>query len=391
VALAHYIEAYEHFSRLPNRQREMARCERKMATVYLHQGDWVRARDMLDSAYSLCEELHAKNPQAGEYELARTAYVRGWAHNLAGAWEDARQSHMTGFEKAEQFTTKREKSDKYLIMLGHSYLATDERQLDNFTSAEYHYRQAEAICTKQGYTREKAWIYLGLARLYANQKSRNGENWGDKQKAEHYFDCAQKEAHQMGSKYQLTMILSHAANLALSENSEAGIQKALDHLIQADRLARELGAAYYIAGIQRQMAEIYLRRGDFDHIALAVRELEELHRRYHYHNHMAWIRTIEAKAILQQHTTASAEHDAWNDVAKFYADALMHGLRFNTFWAQQILQDFAHTIVALAEPVQARLRREVAEQLGEHKEIRPYEQNVIQRRTDLLETLKALA
>lgn len=391
AALQHYIAAHERFSRLPNRRREMARCQRKIASVYLHQGDWVRAQSELDSAFSTCRELYEASPQEGEYELARTAYVLGWACNLAGAWEEAHQFHMRGYEIATDFKTKREKTDEYLLMQGHSYLATDERQLGNFTSAESHYLQAESICIEHGYTREKAWIYLGLARLYANQTSTNGENWGDRQKAEQYFARAQKEAGQMGSKYQLAMVLNHAAHMHLNESTKTGNQKALDLLNQADRLARELGAAYYIAAIQRQMAEIYLRRGDFDRIALVVGEVEELHRRYHYHNHMAWLRVIEAKAILQQSAIAADHALPWTDVARFYAYALMHGLKFNSFWADQILEDFTRAIAPLAASVQADLRRKVADQLKRHEEIRAYEQDVIQRRTTLLKALNAPA
>lgn len=389
-----YLAAYDRFRTMPLRWRETARCERKIATTYLHQGDWLRAQMYLESAHNRIIAQQGENRQEGEYELARTLYVMGWAANLSGDWAQAYHHHQEGILLAQSFTTKREQSDDYLVMLGQTYLAIDERQLGELEAAQHRYDLAANICEELGCTREKAWIALGQARLEAQRARAAGYADGRPdpalcRTAQKTFDRALLAAQQTGSKYQQIMVLCHRGQLALDQATPEGEQRAQEDFNTALQFALELGSDYYVASVKRQLCELYLRRGNFNSLNHLAADVEELHRRYRYYNHMAWLRTVEAKAVLATASTLESQ-EVQADVASRYADALAYGVCFNEPWARAILADLARTVQPLDLPIQEAIRHAVVQRLRIHPEISSYQRDRQRLRDEIAGALSAM-
>lgn len=393
-AMQFYVRAYDRFSSTPMRQREMARCQRKIATTYLHQGNWRQAHIYLKSAHETLETLYRENPVEGRYELARVYYIMGWAANLGGNWDAALSYHQEGARLAKEFATKHVTSDRFLVMLGHSYLGNDERQRDNLDLAQEHYDAAQDLCRELGCQRERAWLMLGLARL-ESQRARlaatadGGPNDALYKQARKRFDEALECAQTTGSKYIQTMMLTHYAQLELDRRTPEGDQQASAHLNTALHFAVELGADYYVAAAKRQICELYVRKRDFDLLHHLAADVEELHRRHVYYNHMAWLRTVEARAVLATASTLESQ-EVQADVARRYADALAYGVCFNQPWARAILADLARTLQPLASPIQEAIRDAVAQQLRDHPEISSYQRDRQRLRDNIAGALSAM-
>lgn len=367
-AQASYSLGLNSFDRQGSRRRS-AWARRKISLVYLFQGDWMQARSSLLGC--LKEFQHLEDV----YEEAKTHYALGWVYNLSGEWEKAHDHHLKGMRLAAERQKALQWPDTYFEMLGHAYQGNDLRQFGKEQEAENSLRMALNISKGLGEKRERGWIYLGLARIYAKRAKRqnHGEDAGEAepsyQRALDYFRKSEESNQEIGYQYRQVMTLAHYAHMELERRNTA---VAIESLLKAQIIAQRIECHYYESQINMLLCEAYRQEGQYEEIEVLVGKVEDYHKQFRYYNHMARLKVIEAKAVIDQGVSDSS----WEIIGHLFAASFQYALRFNQEVADEIFSEFRAIVLDLtSKPVSTRhtanICRAVIQELGEwEKEVK---------------------
>lgn len=364
-ALAQYSLGLAYFDREDdheNARKRSAWARRKIAVVYLFQGDWMRAETLLSGCLNEFQKLDDL------YEIAKTHYALGWVYNLSGDWKRANDHHHEGIKKAEKRQGQlRQDEDEYFALLGHAYLGNDLRQSgdkDDEDKAEAHLKEALRLSEKLEDQRERGWLLLGLARIYARRAIRYQKNAlkadfeeNDIKSRENYelaikhFERSEAQNESIGYQYRQAMTLIHYARLELDWGN---ISKALMLLTKAQIITHRLGCYYYGSYINVLLCEIYLKEKRYRTIDGLVRQVENWHAQFSYFNHVARLKIIEAKAVIDQKQYSKA--------GAFISAAFQNAIAFHISSVEETKSEYKEILASLV----GRDRKEIRERTLQH-------------------------
>lgn len=146
-----YLDANRRFDRIGDHVN-LARTQRKMASIDLLQGDCLTAERYLQDSANLLQ-------QRDQYEFARTCVDLCWLYSIQGQLEQAYEWINKGFSIAEYI------ENKYLQMLSKSGKGHLYRQMRLWEDAKEEFSAALKDAVELEDLREQGWIKLGIGRV----------------------------------------------------------------------------------------------------------------------------------------------------------------------------------------------------------------------------------
>ncbi len=347
--LGHWNQAEQHYFSAKSLYEQQGydlkarQVDRKIAVIHLFRGDWNAARPILESCQPLFIQENLHN------DLVRLKYALAWVYNLSGNWKLALEYHQEGLRLS--YTHAEESiSFQYLVMLGHSYLGNDYRQVGEISKALAEYQKANALASEFPQDREYGWILIGLARVAAMRAEelaalRNIAGSAQQyQAAIEYFSQALEVHRKCKFTYRMVMTQVHYARFLLNEQET--IEKAEHLLTDALTLANSIHSVYYAAQIKSVLCELYRKQRRFEVIAHYVQEVEELAGQYHFYRILARLKaTLAGAAVDQGHL---------RDAPLLFAQAFHFAILFNSETCKEIERIFVHHLTNLIEPARQR-------------------------------------
>lgn len=309
-AQRHYKKAFVTFQTL-SYPSGVAWAKRNEATVYLFQGIWDEAIDLLREAK---QSLDTQVDES-KMELAKTYYCLGWAKGLEGDWEASFEYRRKGLQLAQDL------KDDHNMMLGYMYMADEYRLAREIDSAEKYYLKALELSEKTQEVFERGYIQLGLAKTYW----RIGQaRWQDAHKK---YEETEDIYYKLGNGLRYATSLSYHGRLYLDEGN---IGQARDRFVQAEEIFGTVNNALYQIQALVNLCDLSYQVQEWETLEDYSEKAQKLIETspYRYKREKARLYSILAVAEIYKGEYEKAVRD--------YVEAFDAALHFNTFSVDRV-------------------------------------------------------
>ena len=301
---------------------QVAICKRKIAGLYLAQGDAQKALPLCATALDVFKK------ESSNKGIYKTYQHQAWAYSLLGDWERVEEL----FRKATNLIKKYEEDDWEKVK-HYRYLADSNRNQKKLDDAVKYYTKAMLIIEKYeavgiGVQIVAGMIWLGLAKTYMEMP-------GQEQEARGYLQDYMKAMRDVkGEDIKLADGWSQYGYTLLHLDR---INDAEKYLQQARHVLKDSGQVHYFVDCLGHLAELYLLQGKSTLVYKLSREAQK------YDTHLPALDPLFAQILITEGKAHIADGRPPDAITPF-SEAIERGIRFNRIVLDTIMKDISDSM-----------------------------------------------